>query len=235
MVTVTGFTAERMLEIENSTVVDGHISGDNLILEQRDGTTIDAGNVRGPTGATGPTGGLLTGEIRMTVMTAAPPDWFLLNGQTVLDAQTLYPTFWVMAPASWKSGANIILPNATRRHLVGGTTPGVVGGSDMVSLLTANLPVHHHADGSLVDGTAGDHDHTAPDGNVFCVSIGSGTQRLAQLGEASGNLITFTSVDNAGNHTHPITGNTADTPSSQTPYEHRPQYLIVNLMVYMGG
>jgi hypothetical protein len=50
MATVTGFTAERMLAIENSTVVDGEIQGDNLVLLTRAGTPIDAGNVRGPVG-----------------------------------------------------------------------------------------------------------------------------------------------------------------------------------------
>jgi hypothetical protein len=43
--TVTGFTAERMLEIENSTVVSGEIDVDgHLILLTRDGTPIDAGS-----------------------------------------------------------------------------------------------------------------------------------------------------------------------------------------------
>jgi len=54
MATVTGFTAERMLEIENSTVVDGEVQGDNLILQTRDGTPINAGSVRGPQGVPGP-------------------------------------------------------------------------------------------------------------------------------------------------------------------------------------
>lgn len=53
MTTVTGFTAARMQVIEDETVVEGHISGNNLILEQRGGTLIDAGNVRGPQGIQG--------------------------------------------------------------------------------------------------------------------------------------------------------------------------------------
>lgn len=56
MATVTGFTSARMLEIENSTVVAGSILGDNLILITRDGTEINAGNVRGPEGIQGPIG-----------------------------------------------------------------------------------------------------------------------------------------------------------------------------------
>src|SRR5262245_61711616 len=56
MAKVTGFTADRMLVIENTTVVDGEVQGDNLILMTREGTPIDAGNVRGATGPAGPPG-----------------------------------------------------------------------------------------------------------------------------------------------------------------------------------
>lgn len=56
MATVTGLTAARMLEIEAESVVDGDVVSNNLILTKHDGSTIDAGNVRGPTGSTGPTG-----------------------------------------------------------------------------------------------------------------------------------------------------------------------------------
>lgn len=56
MATVTGFTAARMLVIENETVVDGEVQGDNLILMTREGTPIDAGNVRGPQGPKGDAG-----------------------------------------------------------------------------------------------------------------------------------------------------------------------------------
>ena len=53
MATVTGFTASRMIALENSTVVGGTIAGDDLILQQHDGVTINAGNVRGPQGPAG--------------------------------------------------------------------------------------------------------------------------------------------------------------------------------------
>lgn len=56
MATVTGFTAERMLIIENETVIDGEVRADNLILQRRDGIEIDAGNVRGPKGDQGTPG-----------------------------------------------------------------------------------------------------------------------------------------------------------------------------------
>ena len=68
--TVTGFTADRMLAIENSTVVDGNIVGDNLILLTRDGTLIDAGNVRGPQGIVGPMGEISQAELDAAIAAA---------------------------------------------------------------------------------------------------------------------------------------------------------------------
>lgn len=56
MTTVTGLTADRMLAIEDASVIDGDVVGDNLILTKHDGTQINAGNVRGPQGNEGPTG-----------------------------------------------------------------------------------------------------------------------------------------------------------------------------------
>lgn len=54
MATITGYTAARMLAIENETIVDGDVIGDNLILYRRDGTQIDAGVVVGAAGPPGP-------------------------------------------------------------------------------------------------------------------------------------------------------------------------------------
>lgn len=53
MATVTGLTAARMLAIEAASIVDGDIVGDNLILTKHDGSTVDAGNARGPSGIGG--------------------------------------------------------------------------------------------------------------------------------------------------------------------------------------
>lgn len=53
MGTITGFTATRLLQLEADTVIGGHVAGDSLILEQHDGSTIDAGSVRGPQGIQG--------------------------------------------------------------------------------------------------------------------------------------------------------------------------------------
>ncbi len=70
MATITGLTAARMLIIEAMSVISGAISGNDLILTRQNGTTINAGNVRGPTGPQGipgtisssPAGGDLAGN-----------------------------------------------------------------------------------------------------------------------------------------------------------------------------
>lgn len=48
MAVVTGYTASRMKQIEDESVVSGLVVGDNLVLKTRNGATITAGNVRGP-------------------------------------------------------------------------------------------------------------------------------------------------------------------------------------------
>ena len=60
MGTVDVFTKARMQAIENNAVVSGAVVGDNLILTQFDGDTINAGNVRGPTGSAGAAGSQVT-------------------------------------------------------------------------------------------------------------------------------------------------------------------------------
>ena len=74
MATITGLTAERMLEIEAACIVAGGVVVDDLILTKHDGSTINAGNVRGPQGIQGPQGdtGPTGPAWSPTVVTALP-------------------------------------------------------------------------------------------------------------------------------------------------------------------
>jgi hypothetical protein len=57
MATVTGYTADAMDTIADATIVGATVDGSgHLILTTQDGATIDAGLVKGDTGATGATG-----------------------------------------------------------------------------------------------------------------------------------------------------------------------------------
>lgn len=64
--TITGLTAQRMINIEQASVVSGRIEGDNLILTTKGGQPITAGNVRGPQGDPGPYGGPLDATATVT-------------------------------------------------------------------------------------------------------------------------------------------------------------------------
>ena len=84
MASVTGYTAARMQEIEDQAIVTGAIVGDNLVLTRYDGGTINAGNVRGPTGATGPAA-TIPSVARVRVTTAVSPQTLPNFSNTVVD------------------------------------------------------------------------------------------------------------------------------------------------------
>lgn len=169
MASITAYTAERMKAIEDASIVSGQVVGDNLILTRFNQTTINAGNVRGATGLTGPTGDVSlsqlntavpAGSITMYAFSAVPSGWLAVEGQSITNGQTLYPALWAVAPASWKSGSTLILPDMRGRIPVGFApddesfdTLWKVGGSKdavavahthTVSSHTHALPDHNH-------------------------------------------------------------------------------------------
>ena len=71
MVQVTGLTKARMLLIEAASIVSGVIVGDDLILTKHDGSTINAGDVRGPQGIQGIPGPTAPNLITNAMLNAA--------------------------------------------------------------------------------------------------------------------------------------------------------------------
>ncbi|MET0785658.1 MAG: phage tail protein [Paenisporosarcina sp.] len=120
MATVTGFTAARMLTIENTTVVDGDIVGDNLILLTREGTEIDAGNVRGPQGIQGVPGPTIPpGSITMFAGGVAPAGYLLCDGSDV--SRTTYSDLFAAIGIVYGSidAVSFKLPDMRSRFPVG--------------------------------------------------------------------------------------------------------------------
>lgn len=197
MATVTGLTAERMEAIEAQSVVDGEIVGDNLILTRFDESTIDAGNVRGPTGSPGISEEELSNELSSHmpvgsivdyVGVAAPTNWLTMIGQTIVDGETLHPELWAVLPATMKVSSNIVMPDTRGRVTVGYSSAeaefnviGEIGGAKTHVLTTAEMPSHTH--------TGPSHVHTGPSH-----SHNSGTL-------ATGN--------NNANHSHAFAANTS--------------------------
>jgi hypothetical protein len=106
MATVTGFTAERMQEIEDTCVVDGEVVGDDLILQQRNGTPINAGSVRGPIGPTG-------GSILVRTSVTRPTGGDLFEGLGVYETDT--KRFYIYDGTAWQyRGGPWICTSGTR-------------------------------------------------------------------------------------------------------------------------
>jgi microcystin-dependent protein len=106
------------------------------------------------------------GTIADTISATAPPGWLLLNGQTVVNAQSLYPALWTASPTAWKSGANLVLPNGAARVTVGtdGNHPlGNAGGASGKTITAAHLPQHNHDinhdHGAFTSGPESAHTH----------------------------------------------------------------------------
>lgn len=93
MATVTGLTAERMLEIEAASIVDGDVVAGNLILTKHDGSQINAGSVVGPTGAAGNDGA--TGATGAGVPSGGSTGQILKK-----NSGTNYDTVWGAAPGA---------------------------------------------------------------------------------------------------------------------------------------
>jgi microcystin-dependent protein len=141
MATITGLTAERMLEIEAESVIDGEIVNGHLILTKHDGTTIDAGPVLGPTGPAGPpgpAGGLIPGEVRLWPGDSLPNPanygkWVWADG--AVYAVTTYPKAAGNIATQWRTFAGASDPGASNfrvpdlRGLVAAGMDSMPGGS----------------------------------------------------------------------------------------------------------
>lgn len=145
------------------------------------------------------------GTIHATVGATADVGYFLIDGSTVVSAQTLYPAMWARIPGSWKSGANMVMPDWRNRMLVmddaGGTlTLGGAAGSMTKTIATANVPVHSHAidhthNTATSGGQSNNHSHdvtgntgTESASHYHTADAGSGiVQALASPGVALGN------------------------------------------------
>ena len=132
MATVTGLTAERMLEIEGATVVSGAIVGGHLILTRFDGTTVDSGALpAGPTGPAGPSGSnSIPGEIKAWSGSALPNQglygkWVWADG--AIYSSATYPIAASHIHVNWRTaygqsdpgGGNFRVPDLRGLALAG--------------------------------------------------------------------------------------------------------------------
>lgn len=171
-VSVTGFTAARSQEIEDSAIISGSVNGSgNLILLTRAGTPINAGHVVGPTGANGngliictsttrpssPTQGMMiyeTNTKRIFVYNSAAWKWVWSNDlseykvnfelEVTADSDAVSAT-----PAAWPTGfhVDVLIPYwATLMEaeaLIGQASQQSADGNTELSLRIGTLQITH--------------------------------------------------------------------------------------------
>jgi len=142
------------------------------------------------------------GTIAATVKSTADTGWLLLSGQTITSADSTYPSLWSAAPASWKSGTSLILPNLANRTLfqAGTTTLGATGGS--ATIAEANLPSHVHTvnpPNTNVSISDPGHNHSVTNGTSVVRQDGGGDAKLT-ANSSYGPYNTYT-VSNVSNTT----------------------------------
>jgi microcystin-dependent protein len=125
------------------------------------------------------------GSVQFWIGDTAPAGWVLMNGQTLTNAETIYPDLWAVVPAQFKSGSDIILPDCRGRVMVGRSSEaefnqvGATGGAKTVALTIPQLPSHGHGAGNLQ-------------------ATDSGSLSMSGSASVSGD------TGNAGAHTHQI-------------------------------
>lgn len=138
MATVTGYTAERMNQISNETVIDGNVVGDNLILVTRGGTQIDAGSVRGPIGPNGPSMVIVERVADLPVYTAGAGH----DTEVAFVNETNDFHIWSDATLKWAViastvpaavGNPVLLASSGGSALFGHTGPGTQAGLEVTA------------------------------------------------------------------------------------------------------
>jgi microcystin-dependent protein len=140
MATITGLTAQRMLDIESASVVDGEVVSGSLILATHGGASINAGSVIGPVGPVGPVGpmGSIPGEVKLWPGGALPDlsqygKWVWADGAVYVAAT--YPKAAANIAAQWRTFSGASDPGATNfrvpdmRGLVPAGLDAMPGGS----------------------------------------------------------------------------------------------------------
>lgn len=191
------------------------------------------------------------GDIKATVRSTPGAGWLMLSGQTIPDADSLYPNLWAVAPANWKSGTSLVLPNMSNRVLMGGGTMGSTGGSNSFTLSTANLPAHthtiNHDHPTVNSGTqSANHTHTinhthsasaaaaGAHAHSYPVRIGATVGNNTNVPPIAANQGTLTSTptNSAGNHSHSISVAAYNGSSGSNNVGH---YHAVNLPPFSGS
>lgn len=181
MATVNGYSAERMKQIEDQSVVSGFVDlSGNLLLERRDGETINAGNIQGPQGEPGEDYHFAAGFVKAFAGSVPPVGWMICNGAELL--RSAYPELFNAIGTAYGSSGPLYfnLPDLRGRVLVGldgaqveFANLGKTGGAKTHALTIAEMPAHTHgiptriglddSNFSFNGGVSSDRTHVGPE------------------------------------------------------------------------
>ena len=136
------------------------------------------------------------GTISFTISTVEPSGW-LFHNKTITNASASYPDLWSVAPAAWKSGSSLVIPDLSDAVMAqsGGSAAaiGALGGSMTTTITSADLPTHTHAidhdHGSVTSGAGSAHNHGITDpGHTHNDSSSTGDWLMTDITASSGSL-----------------------------------------------
>lgn len=252
MATVTGLTAERMIAIEDASIVGGTIVGDNLVLSSHGGDDFIAGNVRGPEGPAGPPLSQLNDAGDVVITSPSPGQFLQWDGSAWVNASPFFPTGIIAAygngtpPTGFLMCDGAAFPAGTlynalrtmygtnapdlRARFIRGAGPGNAvlgtGGADSVTLDSSNVPAHTHAGGTLSAQSAGGHAHTLNNlgGQPMIRFVFGGGGGMTVASASGGPLYADNYYTTTdGDHAHSIVGATAGYGAGGS-HENRPAY-----------
>lgn len=251
MATVTSFTAERMLEIENETIVNATLDGDDLVLITREGTEINVGSVRGTTGATGSTGpsgaGIAVGMLANFPKATLPSGWLECDGTTKSIAT--YPALAAYLGTTYGGNGTTTfgLPSYAGRVQVGYDATqsefdsmGEAGGSKFVVLTTTTMPVHTHSHSLAAPNHTHNMQHYHTNGTPGWSIVSNRTGGVGAgiysggIGGAAESSTSWAHVDNtAGASATALTG-AIDNAGGGASHANIQPYRVVTCAIYAG-
>lgn len=241
MATVQSMTLARLLTLEADTVIGGHIDGSgDLILEQHDGSTINAGSSLPaiPSASTTVQGKVelatsaetITGTDTTRAVTPAGFAAALASGlaaflSTIYPVGSIYMSTVSTSPATlFGMGTWVAIQGQFLIGVDGTYTAGSTGGAATKTLATDELPSHSHSF-SATSSSDGAHKHAV--GVDAVSSAGSGKFGINSPGDADGDAGSLTNGTwSAGAHTHTVSG-TSGTAGSGTAFSILPPYVAV--------